>query len=97
MGRLKFLIDLKSSDRTMTLGSTQPLTRMSIMDISYNKGGRCLGLKTLPPSCADCLEIWEPVLSIVIASLCYPLSACVIHFISQPVLSIVSLRLCYSL
>jgi hypothetical protein len=24
------------------------------------KGGRCVGLKTLPPSCADCLEIWEP-------------------------------------
>jgi len=23
------------------------------------KGGRCVGL-TLPPSCADCLEIWEP-------------------------------------
>jgi hypothetical protein len=24
-----------------------------------SKGGRCLGLITLPPSCADCLEIWE--------------------------------------
>ena len=24
------------------------------------KGRRCLGLTTLPPSCADCLEIWEP-------------------------------------
>jgi hypothetical protein len=24
------------------------------------KDGRCLGLTTLPPSCADCLEIWEP-------------------------------------
>jgi hypothetical protein len=24
------------------------------------KGGRCLGLTTLPPSCADSLEIWEP-------------------------------------
>jgi len=23
------------------------------------KGSRCLGL-TLPPSCADCLEIWKP-------------------------------------
>jgi hypothetical protein len=22
--------------------------------------GRCVGLTTLPPSCADCLEIWEP-------------------------------------
>jgi len=24
------------------------------------KGGRCVGLTTLPPSCADCVEIWEP-------------------------------------
>jgi hypothetical protein len=23
------------------------------------KGGQCIGLTTLPPSCADCLEIWE--------------------------------------
>jgi len=25
-----------------------------------SKGGWCLGLRGLPPSCADCLEIWEP-------------------------------------
>ena len=24
------------------------------------KAGRCVGLTALPPSCADCLEIWEP-------------------------------------
>jgi hypothetical protein len=24
------------------------------------KGGRCVGLTTLPPSCADYLKIWEP-------------------------------------
>ena len=24
------------------------------------KGGRCVGLTTLPPSCANCLETWEP-------------------------------------
>jgi hypothetical protein len=24
------------------------------------KGGRSVGLTTLPHSCADCLEIWEP-------------------------------------
>ena len=24
------------------------------------KGGQCVGLTTLPPSSADCLEIWEP-------------------------------------
>jgi len=25
-----------------------------------SKGGRCVRLTTLPPSCASCLEIWEP-------------------------------------
>jgi len=24
------------------------------------KGGWCVGLTTLPPSCANCLEIWDP-------------------------------------
>jgi len=24
-----------------------------------DKGGRCVGLTTLPPSCTDCLDIWE--------------------------------------
>ena len=24
------------------------------------KGGWCIELTTLPPSCAECLEIWEP-------------------------------------
>ena len=38
---------------------TLPLTEMR--DISWwCKGGRCVGLITLSPSCADCLEIWEP-------------------------------------
>jgi len=23
------------------------------------KGGRCVGLTTLPPSCGDCLQIWK--------------------------------------
>jgi hypothetical protein len=27
---------------------------------SGGKGGRCVGLTTLPPSCADCLEILKP-------------------------------------
>jgi len=37
----------------MTLGSAQPLIEMR------DKGGQCLGLTTLQPSCVDLLEIWE--------------------------------------
>ena len=45
----------------MALGSTQPLKEMSTRNISWGgKGSRCIGLTTLPPSCADCLEIWKP-------------------------------------
>ena len=47
------------SGRTMALGLTQPLTEMSTRNVLGGKGGRCVGLTTLPPSCADCLEIWE--------------------------------------
>ena len=44
----------------MALGSTQPDTNEYQEYFLGSKGGRCLGLTTLPPSCADCLEIWEP-------------------------------------
>jgi hypothetical protein len=48
------------SGHTLALGLTQPLTEVSTRNISWGgKGGRCIGLTTLPPSCADCLEIWE--------------------------------------
>ena len=54
------------SGRNMALGSTQPLTEMSTKNITWwGKGGRCVGLTTLPP-CADCLQIlgvptsWNP-------------------------------------
>jgi len=41
----------------MALRLTQPLTEMSTRNNSWRgKGGRCLGLTTLPPKCADCLE-----------------------------------------
>jgi len=42
----------------MALKSTQPLTEMSTRNA--DEGGRCIGLTALPPSCADCLEIWDP-------------------------------------
>jgi hypothetical protein len=48
------------SGRTMVLGSTQPLTEMSTRKISWGKGGRCIGLTTLSPSCADFLKIRDP-------------------------------------
>ena len=45
----------------MALWLTQLLTEMNNTDILWGvKFGRCLGLTTLPPSCSDCLEIWEP-------------------------------------
>ena len=48
------------SGRTVNLWSTQPLTEMSTRNISWGKGGQCIGLTNLPLSCADSLEIWEP-------------------------------------
>jgi len=44
----------------MALGLTQSLTEKSTRNISWGKGGRCVELTTLPPSCVDHLEIWEP-------------------------------------
>jgi len=43
----------------MALGLTQPLTEMGARNISWVKGGRCVGLTTQSSSCAGCLEIWE--------------------------------------
>ena len=40
----------------MALESTQPLTEMNTRDL---RGG-CVGLITLPPSCADCQKSWKP-------------------------------------
>jgi hypothetical protein len=35
-------------------------SRNDYQDILRDKGGLYVRLTTLPPSCADCLEIWEP-------------------------------------
>ena len=32
----------------------------TVYDIPGGKGGRCVEVTTLPPSCVDCQEIWEP-------------------------------------
>jgi len=44
----------------MALVLTQTLAEMSTRVFPGGKGGRCLGLTTVQPSCADCLEIWKP-------------------------------------
>jgi hypothetical protein len=46
--------------RTMALGSTQPLMKMSTRNIPGGKGGQCVRLTTSPPSHAERHEIWEP-------------------------------------
>jgi hypothetical protein len=57
-----FFSDIFHSDRTMALGSTQPLVKMSTRNIPGGKGGRCLRLRTSPSACAECHEIWDPKL-----------------------------------
>jgi len=44
----------------MALDSTQPLTEMSTRSISWGKGGRCVRLTTLPPSCAVVMKSGNP-------------------------------------
>jgi hypothetical protein len=48
----------------MVLRPTQPLTQMSTWNISLGgKGGRGVGLTTLPSSCADFHDIWDDAVS----------------------------------
>ena len=50
-----------TSGRTMAQRLTQPITEMNTRNISGgDKGDRCVGLTILPPSYADCIEIWGP-------------------------------------
>jgi len=40
-----------------------PLTEIENQEYFLGgKGGRCVGMTTLPPTFADCLEIWKPEL-----------------------------------
>ena len=59
------MVDLiRPAGCTVALGSTQPVTEMSTRNVYLGgEGGRCVGMRgltALPPSWADCLEIWEP-------------------------------------
>jgi len=66
-----------SSDGTKALGSTQPLTELS----TRGKRGRCVGLTTLPPSCAECLEILEASTSLSPKSLSRPVQVLLYLFL----------------
>jgi hypothetical protein len=52
-----YFSDIFPSDRTMALGSTQPLVKMSTSNIPGGKGGRCVTLTTSKHSRAECHEI----------------------------------------
>ena len=57
------------SGRTMALGSTQPLTEMSIRNV----GGQRQPVRKA--SCADCLDIWEPQPSVTLRACNRPVQA----------------------
>jgi hypothetical protein len=48
--------DIFPSDRTMALGSTRPLVKMSTKNIPGGKGGRSVRVTTSPPLSAECHE-----------------------------------------
>jgi hypothetical protein len=57
-GVTRFFSDIFPSDRTMALGSTQPLVKMNARNAPGGRGGRCVRLTTSPPSRAECH--WKP-------------------------------------
>jgi hypothetical protein len=54
-----FFSDIFPSNRTMDLGSTQPLVKMSTRNIPGSKGSRCMRLTTSPHSRVECHKIWK--------------------------------------
>jgi len=60
MVSLEFFIEIILPAAQWIWGSTPLITDTSTRIICGGKGGQVVGLTTLPPSCADCLEIWEP-------------------------------------
>ena len=54
-GALGFFTDFNPSSHTMALGSIQSLANEYQEHLGGGNDGRCVGLATLPSSCADCL------------------------------------------
>jgi hypothetical protein len=63
----------------MDLGLTQPLTEMSTRNNSWGVKA-AVGLTTLPHSCVDCLEIWEPQPSGTLRACPGLFTDCFLHF-----------------
>jgi len=57
MVSLEFFIDIILPAALWHWASNRNVYREYFLGV---RGGRCVQLTTLPPSCADCLEIWEP-------------------------------------
>ena len=55
-----FFSEVSPSDRSMALGSTQPLVKMSTRNIPEGKDGRCVRLTNSQFSRAECHEICGP-------------------------------------
>ena len=53
----KLLIKFTSK---FNLQGVESASKNEYQDIPGGKDGRCVRVKTLPPSCAECLEILEP-------------------------------------
>jgi hypothetical protein len=57
MVSLQFFIDLI----LLASGVTSASNRNEYQEYFLGgEGSWCIGLTTLPPSCVDCLEVWEP-------------------------------------
>ena len=57
---LCYISEGRWSDRTMALGSTQPLTEMSIKSISWGYRRPVIKTDNLTTILCRCHEIWEP-------------------------------------